>query len=112
MGRKGMPQHVWRARSGLDRPAVTAASLISSSAACRVRALDPLRTEWNSQGEGAPLEWVRASVCQRAMAAMARSCKGTSRCLSPLPRTSSMRVPGGAASEGKDRASLMRMPEA
>ena len=29
-----------------------------------------------------------------------------------LARTSSMRVPGGAASDGSDSASLMRMPEA
>src|SRR4051794_32838012 len=40
------------------------------------------------------------------MASMARSSRGTSRCLSPLPRTSSIRVPGGAALAGRDRASL------
>ncbi len=43
-------------RSGLGSPAATAVSLISSRAACRVRALAPLRTEWNSQGEGTPPE--------------------------------------------------------
>ena len=43
-------------RSGLARPAATAASLISRRAAWRLRALAPLRTEWNSQGEGAPPE--------------------------------------------------------
>jgi hypothetical protein len=55
VGGKGMTQHMWRDPSGLASPA-TAASLISSRAAWRVSALAPLRTGWNSQGEGAPPE--------------------------------------------------------
>ena len=98
-------------RSGQGRAAASAASLISSSAAWRVRGADPFRTAWNSHlSECVPC--ALASLRYQPTARTARSCRGTSRCLLPLPRIASVRVLGPMLEAGRATASLTRMPEA